>query len=258
MRGGPTTGITVELGEHHPTDADLRLELGRDGDGILSRHRIGDEERLIGAQHIAHPHDLIHELFVEVHASAGVDDEGVELVLLRLGESGLGHLGGVLLPLHDEDRHADRLTEDLQLQDRGGPDQVGGDEEDATPLLLEPEGELGGRGGLSTALQAHHQDGGGHIGATEVELLALLIPEQADHPVMDDLDELLGGIDGLEDLLAEGLLHRRIDETAHDPKIHVGVQERHLDLFDGILDILLCYLGLSTQGSEDGGELIAY
>jgi len=88
--------------------------------------------------------------------------------------------------------------------------------------------------------------------------LILLIPEQGDHVIVDDLHELLTRIDGLEDFLPKSFFHGPIDEASDNAQVYVSIQERHLDLFDGILDVLLGYFGLAGKRSHDAGELIAY
>ena len=54
--------------------------------------------------------------------------------------------------------HADPLAVDLELADGVRPLQVGGDQQRALALLLEPQRELGGERGLAGALEAGEQD----------------------------------------------------------------------------------------------------
>ncbi|KAF5051850.1 hypothetical protein DSECCO2_414800 [anaerobic digester metagenome] len=255
---GTAAGVTIELGENHPGNSDFLLKFLGDGNSVLTGHRVCNKERFIRLDGITNPLDLIHEGLVEVHAPACIDDQNVALLLLCLGKGCLCNLGRVFLPGKGEHRHTNRLTEDLQLQDGRRPDQVGGNQHGTPALPLEAGSQLCAGGGLAGSLQPHHQDDGGGVGTLEQEFLILLIPEQGDHVIVDDLHELLTRIDGLEDFLPKSFFHGPIDEASDNPQVYVSIQERHLDLFDGILDVLLGYFGLAGKRSHDAGELIAY
>ena len=97
-------------------------------------------------------------------------------------------------PLRREHRHAGPLADDLQLGDRVGPLQVGGDEQRGVPLVLEPAGQLAGQRGLARPLQAGQHDHGRRVlGERDPAGLAA---EDADELVVDDLDDLLGRVQG--------------------------------------------------------------
>ncbi len=46
-------GVAVQLGEHHPVNADLFIEAGGDIDRVLTDHRVDDQQRLV------HRHGLL-------------------------------------------------------------------------------------------------------------------------------------------------------------------------------------------------------
>src|SRR6185369_10737125 len=83
-------------------------------------------------------------------------------------------------------------------------------------------------------MQAAHEDAGG--AAAEIQR-RVLRPEQADELVIDDFDDLLAGLDALDDFLAERLLAHAIDEVAGDLEIDVCLEQRHAHLAQGIAHV---------------------
>ena len=145
------------------------------------------------------------------------------------------------LPLHDrQGGDVDLLAEDLELLLRRRPVDVERRHQDLLlVLLLEAARELRGRGGLTGALQPHHHQRLRRL-AIEAELLLLLVGAQhLDQLVMDDLDHLLAGGDGFQDLLADGLLPDPTDEVLDDRQRDVGFQQRHAYVAHRRLDVAL-------------------
>lgn len=68
---------------------------------------------------------------------------------------------------------------------------------------------------------------------------------------MDDLDHLLAGADGLEDLFADGLGADGLDEVACDLEIDVGFEEGEADVAEGVADIGLRNLPETAEIAED-------
>ncbi len=116
------------------------------------------------------------------------------------------------------------LAQDGELLHRGGAVGVEAGHEDALALaLLEAAGDLGGGRRLAAALQADHQDRGGRV--VDLERAGIDIPgQEMDELVMDDLDDLLAGGDGLGDRLAGGLGLHRGHEVAGDGEGDVGLE----------------------------------
>jgi hypothetical protein len=154
------------------------------------------------------------------------------------------------------DVDADLGAEDGELLYGRRALEVAGREEDSPALVLEHEGQLGGARRLARALEAEEEDDALGIRPPQLEVLPR-IAEEADHAVVDDLGELLARADGLEDLLALGLLEGRVDEAPHDAKVYVGVEEGELDLLDRVLDVLLGDGRLAAQGPCYIAELLA-
>src|SRR5262249_58676411 len=96
-------------------------------DGVLAGHRVRDEEDLIGLANLVNLPQLVHRHLVDVQTAGGVEDDRVEEVFFRV-------LDGVAA---DYDRVAGDFAVDgdvklfaehLELIDRGGALQIGGDE----------------------------------------------------------------------------------------------------------------------------------
>src|SRR5205823_3188607 len=85
----------------------------------------------------------------------------------------------------------------------------------------------------------------------------ILRAEQLDHFVVDDFDDLLPGLDALNDLLAEGLFLDALDEVAGDLEIHVGVQQGHSHLAQRVGDVGIRDFSQAAQVSENVLELAA-
>ena len=72
------------------------------------------------------------------------------------------------------------------------------------PCSLEGQRELGGGGRLALALEAaQHEDGGAVLGEADAGIDR---PHEGDEFVVDDLDDLLAGVDGAQHGLADGAL----------------------------------------------------
>ena len=73
------------------------------------------------------------------------------------------------------------------------------------PRCLEHAAELAGGGRFAGALQAAHHEHGDFVRALEVERVVDRA-HQVDELLVDDADDLLARVEGLEHLLADGLL----------------------------------------------------
>ncbi len=122
------------------------------------------------------------------------------------------------------------------------------------PLLGEPLGELAREGRLSGALEAREHDDGRRL-LRELEP-ALLPAEDADQLVIDDLHDLLRGVQRLVDLVAEGAIAHLAGELLDDLERDVGVEQGATDLADGSVDIRGRELALGAEIAEGRGETI--
>ena len=81
--------------------------------------------------------------------------------------------------------------------------------------------------------------------------------EQVHQFVVDDFDDLLAGLDALDDFRADGLGLDALDEIAGDLEIHVGLQQRHAHLAQGIGDVGLGNFAEAAQVAKGVLELAA-
>ena len=251
------TGVAVELGEHHAVEADPVEEGLRGDDRVLTDHRVDDEEHLVGLDGIADVGGLLHEGLVDTEATRGVNDDDVVELALRLLDRGAGDVDGVaaaVAGLGGEDGHADALTVDLELLDGVGALQVCRDQQRGLVLVLEPERELGREGRLAGTLEAgEHDHGGPGLGIAQAPGFAA---EDRHELLVDDLDDLLRGVERAADLLAAGpLLHRR-DELLDHRQGDVGLEQRDADLARGGVDVGLGEPALALEVLEGVGKAV--
>ncbi|CAB4850976.1 unannotated protein [freshwater metagenome] len=120
--------------------------------------------------------------------------------------------------------------------------------------LAQVQGQLASEGGLARALQTCEQDHGGRVlGQSQP---AGLTAEDPDEFLVDNLDDLLGRIQRLRDLGAQGPLADPRGEIAHDGESNIGLEQRRADIAHGGVDIGLGQASLATQVLERGGESI--
>ena len=153
-----------------------------------------------------------------------------------------------------EDGDAGALAHHLQLVDRVRALQVGGDQHRLVPLLAQPAPELAGQRRLAGALQAGEQDHG-RRGLGQLDPPGLPA-EHADELVVDDLDDLLRGVERLGDLHREGALAHGRRELAHDAQRDDGVEQGTADLADRGVDVGRGQPALAPQRLEGRGEAV--
>ena len=83
----------------------------------------------------------------------------------------------------------------------------------------------------------------------------VLRTEQGHEFVVDNLDDLLAGLDALDDLVADGLLLHALDEVARDFEVHVGIEQREAHVAQRVADVGLGNLAEAAQVAEDVLEL---
>ena len=200
---------------------------------------------------------LGHHLGVDAEPTRGVDDDDVvqaALGLLDRGPRDTDRVADAVAGLGREDRHADLVAVDLQLLDRVGALEVARDEQRGLALLLQPERELGRERRLAGALEAgQHDDGRPGLGVAQPPGLAA---EDRDQLVVDDLDDLLGGVQRLADLLAPGPLLDRRDEVLDHRQRDVGLEQGDPDLASGRVDVGLGEPALAAEVLEGIGKAV--
>ena len=247
-----TAGIAVELGQDDTVEFEGVVERLRGVDGVLTGHRVDDEEGVIGLDLARDLADLLHQRLVDRQTAGGVDDDDVAAGAFGLRDRLRGDVDGI--GRFRENRHTDLAGEGAELFDRRGSLQVGAHEQGVAPLLLEPLGELAGVGGLTCTLQTRHEhDGGRFRGVGDLHRLAT---EAGGQLLENDLDDLLSRIEGVRQLLPHRPLANATDEVLGDVEVDVGFQQGEADLAQDIVDVRLGQLAAAAEATEDPVESI--
>ncbi len=224
---------TVHLGHDDAGDAEAVVEALGDGDRFLPGHGVGHEEDLRGLHGVADAVALLHEGLVDLETAGRVDDEapmlGLPCPLLRRAR----RLDGVAAELAGIHLGADLLAQRLELLDGRGSLEIARRQHGHAALAAETARQLGRRRRLPGALESHHEDHGGSRGGLLQRRTSLA--EEVGQLVVDDLDDLLAGRDGLQHLLAQGPLLDTGKELAGHLEVDVGLQEDASDLTEALL-----------------------
>ena len=252
-QGRAPSGVAVQLGEHHAVDVQGVVKgLGR-VHRVLTDHGVHHQQDLGGLHRRLDASELLHQLLVHVEPSGGVQEHQVVAVLLGVGDSRLGDVHRVGLS-HLEHGDVQLLAHHLQLLDGGGAVDVAGTQQGALALLaLHETRQLGAVGGLARALKAHHHHHGGGLGGDGQ--LGAGAPHQIGELLIDDLDDLLGGREGLQYVGTHRLLGDLGNELLDHLIADVGLQQSQADLPHGLLHVGLRQTPLAAQLFEGGGEL---
>src|SRR3954449_2688466 len=157
--------------------------------------------------------------------------------------------GGCPFPVHVGPALRAALQE---LVDRSGAVDVARRQRDRRAVLgREVTRELGGRRRLARALEAGHQDDrrrprrepDAHRRAAH----------QRRELLVDDLDDLLAGVELADDLRAQAPLLDGRRELLDDLEVHVGLEQRETDLAHGLVDVVL---GQRPMGADVGERLL--
>ena len=134
-----------------------------------------------------------------------------------------------------EDADAGPVADDLQLGDRARALQVARHQQRGVPLTPQPIGQFAGQRGLARALQTGQHD---HRRRSLGECQPTGFPaEDPDQFLVDDLDDLLGRVQGTRNFSAAGALLDPADELAHHRQRYVGLQQSQPDLPGRRVDI---------------------
>ena len=205
--GRAAPSVAVHLGQHHAGDADLLMELLGDFYGVLTGHGVGDQQHLRRVQPSADLGDLAHHRLVDDGAAGRVDDDIVEPHPVGVLDRFLGQIRRFPVRLV-EDRDVELLTERLELGHGGRAVRVCRHHDRSLPLLAQQQRQLRRQRRLARALEADQQDDVRRVGGGVDPGRAAA--EHLDQLVVDDLDDLLGRVEPLQDVRAERLLLDRI------------------------------------------------
>ena len=250
-----TARIAVELGEDHAVDADRVVESLGDVHRLLAGHGVDGEDHLVNGRRLANVAQLIEQRLVDLQPAGGVDDDDVAVEPRRFRDAARGELRDLGLPIRDGHRDLVVQPELLELLHGGGARDVGCDQHRPVAVAPDRQAELGCGGGLARALEADQHD---HRRRVRLVLdLALLTAQQGDELVVDDLHDLLPGRQRFEHIAADRALANPVDEGAGHSEVDVGFEQRHADLAQPDLDVLLGQPAASGEPAECRGEPIA-
>ena len=246
--GRAAAGVAVHLAHKHAVDAERLVKGLRDRDRVLAGHRVHHEDDLGGFYRSLDVFQLVHQLFVDMQAACGIEENQIIAVFLGKVDAVFGDLDRVALAFVKH-RDVQLLANHLELLDCRGAVYVARDEQRAALLLLAQQAcELGAVGGFARALQTSHHHNGGRVG--RYGQTGGLAAEQADQFLVDDLDDLLGRGQAFQDLGVGRLFGDRLDEILGDLEVDVRLEKRHADFAHGLLDVGLGQASLAAQVLE--------
>ena len=226
--------VAVELGQNGAGDLQRLVEMRGHVDGFLAGGGVEHEQDFLRLHEVAQPDEFLHQRLVNLQPAGGIENQNVAAVGLGKIEGFAGNFQNIRFAAFDEDGNLNLFAERFQLVHRRRAVNVRRHEQRLASLFLEQPRELAARSGFARAVQTDHQDAAGI--AAEIQR-GVGRAEQVHEFVVDDFDDLLAGLDALDDFRADGLGFDALDEIAGDLEIHVGFQQRHADLAQGIGDV---------------------
>ncbi len=155
-------GVAVELGQHHPVEADGGVELLGDVHGFLAGHGVCHEQRLMGFDRGFYLPELIHERLIYLKPACGVKDNDLEQGGVRMLERCAADRDRVLV-VGSKSIYPHLFREGLELLDRRRPARVGRDQEHPASILFKGLCQLARGRCFTRPLQADHHDDRGRV-----------------------------------------------------------------------------------------------
>ena len=249
-----TAGVTIKLRQDHTGEVHALVEGVSGVHGVLTDHRVDDEQNFVRLNSVTNVACLLHELSVNTQTTRGIDNHHVVQLSASLSHTVTCHLHGIAgghvkLAGHTGVRrvhgHARALTNDLQLGHRVGALQVGCDQHRGVALALQPVSQLASQGGLTGTLQTRQHDDGRaalrHVDA------AGRTAEDAHQLLVHDLDNLLGGIQRLGNFRTKSTFLHVSGKFADHGDGDVSVEQGAADFADGCINVCLGEAALAAQ-----------
>ena len=192
------------------------------------------------------PPDLMHHFFIDVQASGCVNNYHVDMLLPRMCDGVIGDVNRILFGCAGKKRGLDLPCQGFQLIDSCRPvDITTGQQYRFLVTLGQQARKLGAAGGLARALQSGHQDNGRRLD-TEIKRV-IGIPHDVYQLVIDDLHQRLARCQALHHLLSRGPFAHPRDKILDHWQRHIGLQQCHAHITQGVTDIVLGHAPLATQ-----------
>jgi hypothetical protein len=215
------------------------------GEAVLPGRRVEHHQRFVRRagglplDHALELGQLIHEVALGVQSAGGVDDQHVGAARHGGLERIEDHRGGIGAGRLSHHLDVDASPPRFQLLDGGGPERVGGGEDDVATLALETGGQLGARGGLAGAVDAEHQQ---HARA-RVQRQGLRLAQRVDEEAAQQRTELMGA----RHRAVHHVLAATVHEVGGDGGAEVGA---HQEIFELLPELI----GDRTVGFENAAE----
>jgi hypothetical protein len=246
--------VAVQFGQDRPGDVQRLVEMGGDIDRLLARRRVKHKEDFLRLDQVAQQDQFAHQRLVDLQAAGGIKDQRIAIVLSREIERLAGNFQDVRLPFADENRQIQLFAEGFQLVHSGRAIDVGGHEQRRAGLFVEQTREFAAGSRFARSMQTDHHNATGIAAESQRGIGGT---EKVDQFIVDDLDDLLTGLNALDDLLAEGLDFDLLDKIPGDLEIDIRVQERHADIAEGIRYIGLRDFAQSAEVAEGVLQFLA-
>ncbi len=228
-------------------------------DGVLARKGISHEQRFRRVRDLRDLRHFIHHLLVDRRATGRIEDEDVIAADLRGVQGATGNISRQLA-LNDRqgaDIFVALVGKDRELFHRGRTARIKRGEQDALAFLFRQAlGELAGRGRLTGALQTSHHDNGRRAVDAQAGI-GLFAAEHLDKAVINNLDDLLTGLDRTNDFLAHRAGAHAVDEILHDRQGDVRLEQGDPNLAQGRVHVLFGQCTATGQAVENSSKAFA-
>ena len=150
------------------------------------------------------------------------------------------------------DRELLLLSKGLELLYRSRSDHIRGNEKGFSTLFCSQFREFPSGGRFSGPLQTHHHDDGRILSCRGDRVVDRA--HQVNEFIMNNLDDLLGGVDVFDDILSHRFLTDVLDEVLYDLEVYIGAEKRHANFAQTLGDILLAQSAFARHLAEDACE----
>ena len=246
----PTARVAVQLRQHHAGEVHAVAESPGGAHRVLTDHGVQHKQNLFRLDFVAHLAGLLHQLFVHAQTPRGIHNHDVVSRAAGQGQAAPRHIHRVPHPvagLRGKYRYPGLLCDNLQLRNRVGTLQVGGDQQNFLVLGAKPLAQLARQGSFTSTLQTHqHKNRGSFAGPGKLQFPGF--PTQHRHQfIVDDFYDLLGRVQRLGPRGAVGLFLDLRCKVLHDLQGDVGLDQGASNLGDGFVNVCLGQFALLTK-----------
>ncbi len=243
-----TTGVAVQLGQHHAVEVQAVVEgLGR-VHGILTRHGIDHKQGLMRMHRFLDVGDFVHHLLINGQTTSGIDDDDILALTLSVLDGVLRNLYWILVAFLAIDFNLNLLTQHLQLLDSSRTIHVASHQQHLlAAFALQIRSQLGRERGLTRALQTRNQNNARLAFQVNIDGIAT---HQFGQLVVHNLNHHLARFHRSENLLAEGFFLNVIGDILGNLIADVGIQKGATDFLHRIGHVHLSDIGLSFKDFE--------